>query len=81
MDKNSINEMSKSEISIRKLLKNLGVTTHQLISKKIEQKLSNGEIKVQDNFEVNLNIHIKELDINKTISAKISTAIKDDQNS
>ena len=34
--------MSKSEMSLRKFLKNLGVTTHQLIEEKLRVSMRNG---------------------------------------
>ena len=55
MSENNKVEMSLSEISLRKLLKNLGVSSHQLINKQILSIISDGSLKF--NQELNINVY------------------------
>ena len=43
-DKKDMSEMTDSEISFRKFLKNLGVTTHKELENLINKKIENGEL-------------------------------------
>ena len=70
-DKKEMSDMTESEISERKFLKNLGVTTHKVIEELVNKKIENGEL--QNNTKLNITAHIKidELDLNHTINSTI----------
>mgnify|MGYP001245013251 FL=1 len=70
-DKKEMSDMTESEISYRKFLKNLGVTTHKEIEELVNKKIANGEL--QNNTKLNITAHIKidELDLNHTINSTI----------
>ena len=70
-DKKEMSDMTESEISYRKFLKNLGVTTHKEIEELVNKKIENGEL--QNNTKLNITAHIKidELDLNHTINSSI----------
>ena len=70
-DKKEMTDMTDSEISYRKFLKNLGVTTHKVLEDVINKKIENGELK--NNTKLNITAHIKidELDLNHTINSTI----------
>jgi hypothetical protein len=69
--KKEMSSMTESEISYRKFLKNLGVTTHKEIEELVNKKIENGEL--QNNTKLNITAHIKidELDLNHTINSTI----------
>ena len=71
IDKKEMSDMTESEISYRKFLKNLGVTTHKEIEELVNKKIENGEL--QNNTKLNITAHIKidELDLNHTINSTI----------
>ena len=68
-DKKEMSDMTESEISYRKFLKNLGVTTHKEIEELVNKKIENGEL--QNNTKLNITAHIRidELDLNHTINS------------
>ena len=70
-DKKEMSDMTESEMSYRKFLKNLGVTTHKEIEEIVNKKIANGEL--QNNTKLNITAHIKidELDLNHTINSTI----------
>ena len=70
-DKKEMSDMTESEISYRKFLKNLGVTTHKEIENLVNKKIENGEL--QNNTKLNITAHIRidELDLNHTINSTI----------
>ena len=70
--------MSKSEMSLRKFLKNLGVTTHQLIEEKLRVSMRNGAFDFDQEITINADISIQELDLEHSVSAKILTPEKDE---
>ncbi len=78
MKKKLPEEMSKSEMSIRKILKNLGVKMHKLIDEKLKSKLTNGSMVHSKEYVINLEMKIDELNLSHTISSKIITPTKDD---
>ena len=47
-DKRDMSEMSESEISYRKFLKNLGVTTHKELENLIKIKIDNGKLVIKE---------------------------------
>ena len=70
-DKKEMSDMTDSEISYRKFLKNLGVTTHKELENLINKKIENGELK--NNATLNITAHIKkdELGLNHTINSTL----------
>ena len=70
--------MSKSEMSLRKFLKNLGVTSHKIIEEKLNSSLKNGGFDYNQEITINADIKIKELDISHSVSAKIYTPERDE---
>tara|TARA_B100001564_G_C20075446_1_gene418105 strand:- start:78 stop:311 length:234 start_codon:yes stop_codon:yes gene_type:complete len=70
--------MSKSEMSLRKFLKNLGVTSHQMIEEKLNLKLKNGNFDYNQEIIINAEITIKELDLEHSVSATIIAPERDE---
>ena len=75
---NDRENMSKSEMSLRKFLKNLGVTSHKIIEEKLNSSLKNGSFDYNQEIAINADIKIKELDISHSVSAKIYTPERDE---
>ena len=75
---NDRENISKSEMSLRKFLKNLGVTSHKIIEEKLNSSLKNGGFDYNQEITINADIKIKELDLNHSISAKIYTPERDE---
>ena len=63
--------MTKSEMSLRKFLKNLGVTTHQMIDEKLKSGIENGEYDLNQEISINAEITIKELGLSHSVTANI----------
>ena len=70
-DKKEMSDMTDSEISYRKFLKNLGVTTHKELKNLINKKIENGELKNNATLNITAHIKIDELDLNHTINSTI----------
>ena len=70
-DKKEMSDMTDSEISYRKFLKNLGVTTHKELEDLIIKKIENGELKNNSKLNITAHIKIDELGLNHTISSTI----------
>ena len=70
-DKKEMSDMTNSEISYRKFLKNLGVTTHKELEDVINKKIENGELKNNTKLNITAQIKIDELDLNHTINSTI----------
>ncbi len=70
--------MSKSEMSLRKFLKNLGVTSHQMIEEKLKLNIENGNFKYNQEIKIDAKITIKELDLKHSVSATIITPERDE---
>jgi hypothetical protein len=70
-DKKEMSDMTNSEISYRKFLKNLGVTTHKELEDVINKKIENGELKKNTKLNITAHIKIDELDLNHTINSTI----------
>ena len=77
-DKKGMPNMTASEISYRKFLKNLGVTTHQEIEKLINEKIADGELSPNSKVDITANIKIDELGLNHSISSTLILPGKDD---
>ena len=70
-DKKEMSDMTDSEISYRKFLKHLGVTTHKELENLINKKIENGELKNNATLNITAHIKIDELDLNHTINSTI----------
>ena len=70
-DKKEMSDMTESEISYRKFLKNLGVTTHKKLEDIINKKIENGELKNNTKLNITAQIKIDELDLNHTINSTV----------
>ena len=70
--------MTKSEMSLRKFLKNLGVTTHQMIDEKLKSGIDNGEYDLNQEISINAEITIKELGLSHSVNANIITPESDE---
>ena len=70
-DKKEMSDMTDSEISYRKFLKNLGVTTHKELEDLINKKIENGELKNNSKLKITAQIKIDELGLNHTIRSTI----------
>ena len=77
-NKKDLSDMTASEISYRKFLKNLGVTTHQEIEKIINKKIADGELSPNSKLDITANVRIDELDLNHSISSTLYLPGKDD---
>ena len=70
-DKKEMSDMTDSEISYRKFLKNLGVTTHKELKNLINKKIENGELKNNSTLNITAHIKIDELGLNHTINSTL----------
>ena len=77
-DKKDMSEMTDSEISFRKFLKNLGVTTHKELENLINKKIENGELGENSSLNITANIKIEELSFNHTITSTLLLPKKND---
>ena len=77
-DKKEMSEMTDSEISYRKFLKNLGVTTHKELENLINKKIENGELKNNATLNITAHIKIDELDFNHSINSTLLLPKKND---
>ncbi|MDC0456465.1 DUF6494 family protein [Pseudomonadota bacterium] len=77
-DKKDMSEMTDSEISFRKFLKNLGVTTHKELENLINKKIENGELSENSSLNITANIKIEELSFNHTITSTLLLPKKND---
>ena len=77
-NKKDVSDMTASEISYRKFLKNLGVTTHKEIEKLINKKIADGELNPNSNLDITANVKIDELGLNHSISSTLSLPGKND---
>ncbi len=66
-------EMSESEISMRKFLKALGVTTHQKLEAAIADAVASGSLDADQAVNITAKIEIAELSFNHEISATLVT--------
>ena len=77
-DKKDMSEMTDSEISFRKFLKNLGVTTHKELENLINKKIEDGELSENSSLNITAQIKIEELDFNHTITSTLLLPKKND---
>ena len=77
-DKKDMSEMTDSEISFRKFLKNLGVTTHKELENLINKKIEDGELSENSSLNITAQIKIEELSFNHTITSTLLLPKKND---
>jgi hypothetical protein len=77
-EKKDMPEMSESEISFRKFLKNLGVTTHKELENLINTKIENGELNESSTLNITAQIKIEELNFNHSVSSTLILPKKHD---
>tara|TARA_Y100000588_G_C13485086_1_gene598529 strand:- start:326 stop:535 length:210 start_codon:yes stop_codon:yes gene_type:complete len=65
--------MSNEEftISIRKFLKHLGVTGHQIVEDEIREAVKNGKIKTGSKISVSAEIKIEELNVSHKLNGSL----------
>ena len=77
-DKKDMSEMTDSELSFRKFLKNLGVTTHKELEILINKKIEDGELSENSSLNITAQIKIEELNFNHTINSTLLLPKKND---
>ena len=77
-DKKDMSEMTDSEVSFRKFLKNLGVTTHKELEGLINKKIEDGELSENSSLNITAQIKIEELNFNHTINSTLLLPKKND---
>ena len=64
-------EMTAAEMSMRKFLKQLGVTTHQELETVIAKAMAVGTIAPGATFDIKADLHIEALDFSHSVSAQL----------
>ena len=77
-EKKDMSEMTDSEISFRKFLKNLGVTTHKELENIINKKIEDGELSENSSLNITAQIKIEELSFNHIITSTLLLPKKND---
>ncbi|MDA0916547.1 MAG: DUF6494 family protein [Candidatus Puniceispirillales bacterium] len=77
-DKKEMSDMTESEISYRKFLKNLGVTTHKELENAISKKIENGELDYDTTLNITAQIKIDALDFNHSVNSTLLLPKKND---
>ncbi len=65
----------KLNISTRKLLKNVGVNSQRIIETSIRNAVNSGTIVSSKNITVSINLKIKDLNVEESISGEIEVEI------
>ena len=65
----------KLNISTRKLLKNVGVNSQRIIETSIRNAVNSGTIMSSKNITVSINLKIKDLNVEESISGEIEVEI------
>ncbi len=68
---NSDREMTESEISMRKFLKQLGVTSHQKIEQKLDELMASGKLSPNEEIQIIANVEIPKIDFSHSITSTI----------
>ena len=68
---NSDKEMTESEISMRKFLKKLGVTSHQKIEQKLDELMASGKLSPNEEIQIIANVEIPKIDFSHSITSTI----------
>ena len=71
--KKDMADMTPAEISMRKFLKALGVTTHQKLEAALADAVASGTLPADSQLDITAKIEIAELGFRHTISAQIAT--------
>ena len=58
-------------IEIRKFLKKVGISSQRILESAIKKKFQNGEIKIDDEIELEMKLSIKNLQLENIIEDKI----------
>jgi len=61
----------KLNISIRRFLKNVGITSQRVIEMKIREKIKSGDIKDFKQLKITANISSEKLELNEDIEGEI----------
>ena len=77
-DKKEMSDMTESEISYRKFLKNLGVTTLKELENAISKKIENGELDYDTTLNITAQIKIDALDFNHSVNSTLLLPKKND---
>ena len=64
-------EMTASEVSMRKFLKQLGVTAHQELEVAIARAVAEGKVAPGSSVDITANLTVAELGIAHRVSAKV----------
>ena len=73
MSVESRSEMTESEMTVRKFLKQLGVTGHQKLSEVLEEAVRSGKLITGGDVVVNAKIEIIELEFSHDVTATLRT--------
>ena len=65
-------DMSEAEMSMRKFLKALGVTTHQKLEAELAERVASGSVAPGAQVEITASIAIGELDFSHEVSATLT---------
>ena len=68
---NSDREITESEISMRKFLKQLGVTSHQKIEQKLDELMASGKLSPNEEIQIIANVEIPKIDFSHSITSTI----------
>ena len=71
--KKDMDDMTQAEISMRKFLKALGVTTHQKLEAAIADAVASGTLSPDSPIDITANIEIAELGFSHSVSAQLIT--------
>jgi predicted transcriptional regulator len=71
MSTGSRDDMSESEIAMRKFLKQLGVTAHQELESALQAAVADGRIKAGDSVPVSATVTIDHLGISHQVDAML----------
>ena len=61
----------KLNISVRRFLKKVGISSQRNIEDKVREKIKTGELKDTDKIRISANISSNEIDLNETIKDEI----------
>ena len=78
MQKDAKQEMSPSELTMRKFLKQLGVTGHQELSLLLEQAVVSGTLKPGADVAVVAKIEVADLKFSHVVSGSLKAPYSDD---
>ena len=69
--KPDLDQMSESEVSLRKFLKQLGVTAHQKLTERLEEAVIENKVAAGSACQITAKIHIEELNFSHEITATL----------